>query len=232
LATPTLRAMLLNVNERRGDPARVKQVIQEMDPDIVVLVEISPKWIRDLQWLAISHPYSCVRPRDDNFGIGVFSKMPLADCEIVFIGEAHVPSIVATIDTPQGKLCVIATHPLPPGGAEYSRLRNDQLDQLPEHIPTSVPVMLLGDLNVTPWSSHFRRLLSRTRMIDSSKGRGVQPTWPNNNPFLRIPLDHCLHSSDIFVWSKTIGEDVGSDHYPVFIDFSIRNERNTVLEQK
>ncbi len=225
-ATPTLRAMLLNVNTRLGDAARVKQLIQEMDPDILVLEEISSQWVLDLQWLANSYSHSRVQPREDNFGIGLFSKLPFAESEIVYIGDAQVPSIVATIDTGRKKLRVIATHPLPPAGAPYSRWRNDQLDRLPDYVRSSLPLILLGDLNVTPWNYHFRRLLKRTGLIDSSKGRGIQPTWPNYNPLLLIPIDHCLHSSDISVLSKRIGVDVGSDHYPVIVDFAIKTEQD------
>jgi len=140
----SLRAMLLNVNTCLGDAKRVKYVIQEYDPDIIVLEEINSQWVSDLQWLTESHPHSCVQSRDDNFGIGLFSKLPLVRSEVVYIGIANVPSIVATLDTEPGTLDIIATHPLPPGGAGYSQLRNDQLDEIPDYIRLSSPVLLLG----------------------------------------------------------------------------------------
>lgn len=223
----TLRAMLLNVNTERGDPERVREVIQAVDPDVVVLEEISSRWVRNLEWLAKTHPHSSTQPREDNFGIGLFSRFPLVQADTVYIGDAGVPSIIARIETGEGPLVVIATHPLPPGGAEYSRWRNEQLEKLPEHIPASVPVLLLGDLNVTPWNHQFRRLLKRSGLKDSAQGRGVQPTWPSDIPLLLIPIDHCLHSPDIFVSGRKTGPDVGSDHYPVIVDFGINPNRET-----
>jgi endonuclease/exonuclease/phosphatase (EEP) superfamily protein YafD len=220
----TLRAMLLNVNTRLGDSERVKRVIRDADPDILVLEEISSQWMADLAWLTNSHPYCLTQPREDNFGIGLFSKFPLAESVVAYIGSAEVPSILATINTGQTNLRVIATHPLPPVGRGYSRWRNEQLDQLPEHVQSSLPLILLGDLNISPWSYHFRRLLKRTELRDSSQGYGVQPTWPNYNPLLRIPIDHCLHSMHIVIIDRSIGPDVSSDHYPVIIDFAITDE--------
>lgn len=217
----TARLMLLNVNTRLGDADRVKQTIQEFDPGIIVLEEINARWVRDLQWLNNSHPHSCVKPREDNFGMGLLSKHPLAKSDIVYIGNALVPSIMATINIGKDKLCVIATHPLPPWGASYSRGRNEQIEKLSDYISSSSPLILLGDLNVTLWSYHFRKLLNCTALIDSSKGRGIQPTWPSYNPLLWIPIDQCLHSRDVAVLNKRIGEDVGSDHYPVIVDFAI-----------
>jgi endonuclease/exonuclease/phosphatase (EEP) superfamily protein YafD len=223
---PSLRAMLLNVNTRLGDADRVRAVVSAANPDILVLEEISSRWLSDLAWLASSYPHSLTQPREDNFGIGLFSKLPLAEAEVVYIGDAEVPSILATVSTAQTNLRVIATHPLPPVGRDYSRSRNEQLDRLPDFVRSHLPILLLGDLNVTPWNYHFRRLLARTGLRDSAKGYGVQPTWPNYNPLLRIPIDHCLHSVDIAVIDRKVGESVSSDHYPVIVDFVIQKKQS------
>jgi len=224
-ATPVLRAMLLNVNTRLGDADRVQEVIAAADPDILVLEEISSRWMSALAPLADSYPHSLTRTREDNFGIGLFSKLPLVESEVAYIGDAHMPSILATVRTGQADLRVIGTHPVPPIGQGCSWWRNDQLDRLPGHIRTDLPVLLLGDLNVTPWNYHFRRLLARSGLRDSARGYGVQPTWPHHNPLLRIPIDHCLHSEDIVIVDRTIGESASSDHYPVLVDFVIRKSR-------
>jgi len=215
------RAMLLNVNTHSGDPERVALLIQDIDPDILVLEEISDRWMSDLSSLTRSHPYSRMELREDNFGIGLFSKFPLLDATIMYIGDFPVPSILATVDTGAGRFRVLATHPLPPWGTMYSQYRNEQLDRLPEYVSSTLPFLLLGDLNTTPWSYHFRKLVRRSGLIDSSKGRGIQPSWPTSNPLLLIPLDHCLHSADLFIANRIIGPDAGSDHYPLIVDFSI-----------
>ncbi len=224
-AMPSVRAMLLNVNTHNGDPERVREVVVTTNPDILVLEEIGARWVPFLTWLENSYPYSLTQLREDNFGIGLFSKLPLAEGEVIYIGGAEVPSIVATVTTAHSPLILIATHPLPPAGRSYSHWRNDQLERLPGYIRSNYPVLLLGDLNVTPWNHHFRLLLARTGLRDSAKGFGVQPTWPNFNPLLRIPIDHCLHSEDIIIVDRQIGEDVSSDHYPLIVDFVIIVER-------
>lgn len=229
-ANPPLRAMLLNVNTRLGDASRVRAVVSDADPDLLVLEEISSAWISDLEWLTNSYPYSLTQPREDSFGIGLFSKLPIAEADVVYIGNPEVPSIIATVRAGHTNLRVIATHPVPPGGPVYSQWRNSQLELLPAYTRTPFPVLLLGDLNVTPWNYYFRRLLARTGLRDSAKGYGVQPTWPNYNPLLRIPIDHCLHSPDIIVVNRRVGQSVSSDHYPVIVDFEIRTETETARQ--
>ncbi len=220
----TIRVMLLNVNTALGDSERVKQAIQEEAPDIIVLEEINYRWALDLKRLKTSYPHTCIQPRSDNFGIGLYSKYPLTHSEVVYIGDAQVPSIVATIETPQGPLSVVGTHPLPPGSADYSRLRNQQLEALVDYTQPDHPLIIVGDLNATPWNYYFKRLLKRGKLLDSSRGFGPQSTWPTHMPILRIPLDHCLHSSDICVVNRYVGENVNSDHFPLIVDIAIANQ--------
>ena len=86
------------------------------------------------------------------------------------------------------------------------------------------PVLVLGDLNASPWSSHFRRFLRDSGLRDSAQGRGVQPTWPAGMPWLWIPIDHCLHSPQLQVVARHVGPNLGSDHYPVVVDFVVNRK--------
>jgi endonuclease/exonuclease/phosphatase (EEP) superfamily protein YafD len=210
-SNPRLRVMLLNVNTTTGNPALVKKEIQAADPDILVLEEINRRWIGELAWLKASHPHSITQPREDNFGIGVFSKQPLLDAKVVHLGLS-IPSILAFLEIPGNRLRIVATHPTPPTSRDYARWRNKQLDLLPDALGTAAPVVLVGDLNVTPWNHYFRTLLKRTGLRDSAAGRGFQPTWPNTSSFFRIPIDHVLHSPDLAVVERRVGNDVDSDH--------------------
>lgn len=217
-ATLSIRLMLINVNTRSGNPRLVESAVAGTDPDVLVLEEISEHWMESLTWLTNSYPHSCVRPRYDNFGIGLFSKMPIVTNRIDFIGNPEVPTILAIVDAGTTRLQVIATHPVPPVGFLGATWRNGQLNELPDHRRSDMPVIVIGDLNVTPWNYHFKRLLRRGRLLDSARGYGLQTTWPSHNPLMRIPLDHCLHSPDLFVADRRIGPPVGSDHYPLIVD--------------
>lgn len=216
-----MRAMLFNINTNNGDANRVLNEIHRIDPDILVLQEISARWVSALSSLNDLYPHLVIRPREDNFGIGLYSKLALTESEVIFIGDARVPSIVAMANTPGGDIRVVATHPLPPMGRAYSTMRNDQLASLPSYLDSDIPVLLLGDLNTTPWNYSFRRLIAQSGLRDSARGFGVQPTWPNVIPLFRIPIDHCLHSPDIMVIDRSIGNNASSDHYPLIIDFVI-----------
>lgn len=217
-----LRAVLINVNSRLGDPDRVRAFVEEAHPDILVLEEISSRWAPTVRLLSRVYRWKLVIPRDDNFGIALLSRLRPDRLEVVEIGDAEVPSLEAVLRTSAGPLRVIATHPPPPLNAEYSGWRNRQLEALPARIPRGESVLVLGDLNITPWNGRFRELLQASGLVNSSKGFGVQGSWPHFAVPLRIPLDHCLHSPDIVTINRRIGPDVGSDHLPLLVDFAMR----------
>ena len=214
-----VRVMLANVHRANRDFAAVAAAVRRFAPDMVVLEEVDERWLAELEPAMVG--YRCTKePRTDNFGLAFFSKFPVIQAKVIYIGGAEVPSIMAEVETPQGRVTVLATHPLPPLGREYSRWRNEQLAKLPRWVRgASSPVLLLGDLNCSPWSPSFSRLLRESGLKDSARGRGVQPTWPSNNFFLRIPLDHCLYSPAITVVRREVGPAVGSDHFPLIVDF-------------
>jgi endonuclease/exonuclease/phosphatase (EEP) superfamily protein YafD len=224
----TLRAMLFNVHTQNGSPAEVVKLVLTEQPDFLILEEINASWLNDLAELKATYPHKVVQPRADHFGIGLWSKFPLLDVQIVEIGESAVPTIFAVAQSPQGEIQLVGTHPLPPGGAEYSRLRNEQLRLLAETVAAfDRPILLLGDLNTTPWNHHFQNFLSQSGLQNSAAGRGVQASWPSHLLPLRIPLDHCLHSPSIGIANRRVGANsAGSDHFPVIVDFGLKADHD------
>lgn len=216
-----VHAMLMNILASNGNTEQVLAAIQSADPDLLLLEEVTPKWAAELSKL--NYPYSVADVRDDCFGIMLLSRYPLANTNVVFVGTAGVPTITADVYLPQGEISLIGTHPLPPFNAEYSKHRNLQLADLPSLVKKQTkPVLLIGDLNTSPWSYWFRRVLNESGLKNSMQGFGFQPSWPSNNRLLRIPIDHMLHSPEIVIHNRVIGPDIGSDHLPVIVDFSVK----------
>ena len=80
--------------------------------------------------------------------------------------------------------------------------------------------ILAGDLNCTPWSYWFRRLLRESQLSNSAHGRGLNITWtPLRIAVCGLPIDHVLVGSEIRVSRRFVGPYLGSDHRPVVVDF-------------
>ena len=217
----TLRVTLSNVYTHRGDPVRTLEVLRELRPEIIVLLEISEQWTEALEPLHKTHPHYREVPLENNFGIGIYSVHPFLSIETLYLAQSKQPSFFAVVDTPLGPVTVIATHTLPPMSGRYSALRNAQLSDVADlAAATQGPVLLIGDLNVSPWSPYFKDLVRQSGLLDSARGNGIQPTWPTYNPAFFIPIDHCLHSPDLAVRKRFTGPATGSDHYPLSLVFT------------
>lgn len=220
---PTLRALLANVNAGNRDLERLQHLIVESDPDIILLLEATP-WLLDrLRDLNKSYPHHVAEPRDDPFGIALFGRHPWGRSQIFRFGDAaSPPAIVATITAGERSFTLIGTHPWPPVSAELAEGRNEQLRALASRVRQSqLPLLVLGDLNLSPWSPWFARLLADSGLRDSRRGRGIQPSWPAGWWPLWIPIDHALYSEGIHIRHREIGPAIGSDHYPVIVDFQV-----------
>jgi endonuclease/exonuclease/phosphatase (EEP) superfamily protein YafD len=217
----SLQLLLANVHTDNHNYASLLELISRERPDVIALLEVNNTWLHAVATLEKSHPYYRKVPRSDNFGIALYSRLPLADTRTVYLSAAEIPSIQTTLTLAGNRtLRILATHPLPPGNAETVTLRDGQLTAIAGWSTNSpTPALVIGDLNCTPWSPPFWRLLSDGAMKDT--GRGITPTWPVKPWFLRIPLDHCLVTSSILTHEHRIGPDIGSDHFPIIVNVAL-----------
>lgn len=223
LHSHTLRALAANVLYSNREHEQVRRCIRDLQPDVVVLAEVTREWAHGLQALGADYPFVASAFRFKGFGIYLLSRLPLERADVVQIGTAGLPSVVARLQVGRQPLTIIGTHPCSPINARRARLRDEQLMALAGFVSSQQgPLILMGDLNTTSWVPGFQRLLSRSGLRDSRVGFGLQPTWPAASPLLRIPIDHCLVSDEVVIRRRWVGPDIGSDHYPIVIDFSIR----------
>lgn len=217
-----LRLAAINVHTANERADLVLDFLRSADADVILLMEVNERWMSDLSPLQRSHPHLLAAPREDNFGIALFSQIPLTNHSVIELGDAGVPSITTDILVGPTKISLLGTHPLPPGTSEYARLRNDQLREIAKHVRAhSGPCIVLGDLNATPWSPYFADLLRDGGLKNASQGRGLHGSWPAWLPVGRIPLDHCLVSPSIGVISKRLGPHIGADHLPIVAELWI-----------
>lgn len=219
---PRLRILLANVHTSNTQHGKMIAYVQRCNPDVVVFEEVDERWVEALKPLRAAYPHGQTEDQEDNFGIALWSRLPLEESSVQYFGEAWLPSIVARLKLDRLPVTLVATHPLPPMSGENVRLRNGQLSAVAEYVSSqSGAKVVVGDLNTTSWSPCFAQLENGTGLRDSRKGFGLQPTWPAGVPWLWIPIDHCLVSSEVAVVSREVGPQVGSDHYPVLIELSL-----------
>lgn len=183
--------------------------------DLVVLQEVTEAWSRRLAERA-DLPHRQVLARDDPYGMAVLGGWPLESFAWVDLVGDGLPSAEGTVLVQGRRVRFIGLHthwPLTPG---LARARDAALQRAAARAGESVePVVLLGDLNVTPFSPAFERLLEHGGLRDVLQGARWQPTWAARAWPVALRIDHVLLSQDLCVEYATVGPDIGSDHRPV-----------------
>ncbi len=216
---PAVRLVLLNLFALNTSVDRVVKFLLGTNADVLVLQEVSERWLSDLRDVVAEYPYCKSVILERGFGIMLLSRLPVDAADVVRIIPNGLPVVVARLHCDGQLLTVVSAHPLSPVNPRRLRLRNELLTALAGFTKSLTgPVMLLGDLNTTSWTPAFRRLIRESGLRDSRIGFGIQASWPARAGWLRITLDHCLVSDGVAVRLRKLGPHVGSDHHPVIVD--------------
>jgi endonuclease/exonuclease/phosphatase (EEP) superfamily protein YafD len=135
---------------------------------------------------------------------------------VVDLAGDGLPSFAGVVDTGGQRIHFLGLHTHWPLTPALAAARDEALQGAAQLASAAdLPVVLLGDLNVTPDSPAFDRLIELGGLRDVMRDRGWHPTWLANVWPLALRIDHVLVSSGLCVEHAEVGPPLGSDHRPV-----------------
>jgi endonuclease/exonuclease/phosphatase (EEP) superfamily protein YafD len=215
-----VRVASINVLYTNGQFQRVADFIHHERPDAVVLVEMNETWRRALAGLKKEFPYRYETLGVSHRGVNLWSRLPMKDVGVLPIEARREPAVQATLLSQGRSLRLFGVHANWPIAPRCAARRNRQVVLLAERAraPTGMPLLVVGELNVTPFSPHFTRLLANGGLRSAADGFGWQPTWPSVIPLAGIQIDHALVNPAVTVENFRRGPFDGSDHRPIIVD--------------
>jgi len=224
---PALRIATVNLNEFGEDEAAMVTGLRQLDCDVLVLLEFTPRWERLLAAARVAdHAHRVIGERASLDGlqtgglrVAIWSRLP-------FAGEPHtclLQGFNAQLRAPiawQGRTFWLhAVHPLPPLSLQYDgvfRQRRELLDWLRT---SPHPRIVAGDLNAAPRGALRARLHELGLRSAGDEVHGQSPgTWPMDRawaaPF-RLAIDQILVDDAFVVDDCDVGPPNGSDHAPL-----------------
>lgn len=234
-AEHTVTVLTHNILAANRDASRLADAILAEDADIVALQELVANHANRLApRLTARYPYRVIY---SNQGLGLYSRYPIRDAELLTLAPESSYAIRAIVDTPSGPLTVFNAHPRNPridwtpgeGSllyiADFDPSRRDRAIATLAAAVARVqgPVIVLGDLNLPDRSGAYRQLTARLDDAHREAGWGLGYTFPEGwaggrlwFPFPVLRIDYVLHSPDIRAVETRRGAPSGSDHLPVF----------------
>jgi endonuclease/exonuclease/phosphatase (EEP) superfamily protein YafD len=212
-----VRLVVANVLMTNRPTEPLLALIRRLDPDLVLLVETDAWWHAQLAPLRASYPFTIAHPRDDTYGLHLFSRFELVDPKVRFLIDGYVPSIRTGVRLPSGGLIDLhGVHPKPPPHQDTARRDAELLITAREVRETASPSIVAGDLNDVAWSRTTRLFQEVGGLLDPRIGRGFYPTYNANWPLLRWPLDHVFFEPEFSLMRLAVLGDIGSDHFPLY----------------
>lgn len=218
------RLIQFNINRHNRQIESLAATLKASGADIIVLQELTPEANQLLEVaLRQSYPYRLLQPLPHAFGMGLFSRWPLEALQRWSpVGIDAASFRVQMVVPGMGQLTLAAIHPYPPMNGAMAHQRNDEIMQAASWLAGQAgPRILIGDMNLTPYSVWFRKLMASSGL---KPVRSLIPfahaTWPDSYLLLplKIPIDHILISDDLAFTRWQAGFGHGSDHAMVVSD--------------
>jgi endonuclease/exonuclease/phosphatase (EEP) superfamily protein YafD len=214
----TISVLVTNVLQDNRNASGLLDIVNEMDPDILIAVETNSWWDAQLAALSARFPFNVRVPLENTYGMHVFSRLELRDACVRELVTPGIPSVRASVRLRSGKECEIyAVHPEPPLPHKDVEQRDAELLLIArEAKQRRRPTLVAGDLNDVAWS-HTTRLFQRiSGLLDPRVGRGIFATFHTSHWLVRWPLDHLFHDPSFRLVDIKVLRSYGSDHFPIY----------------
>jgi endonuclease/exonuclease/phosphatase (EEP) superfamily protein YafD len=213
----TLEILTFNVTASNPERSSVIDYLAASEADIIFLHESSTDWEDALSRSDL--PYRMVNAREPG---SVFGTLALvgedAVASVVALGDFGQLSIEVVAELDGQEIRVLGSHPLSPVSSTRAQARDEQLRLIGEWAARQeVPVVVTGDFNASTWSRGFSLVTKEADLVNSQKGFGVQASWPAGHTLFAIPIDHLVHSPELTTIDRRLGENLGSDHFSLFV---------------
>lgn len=228
-ASQSFSVMTLNLDKGAADPPRVVETAAEGGAEVLVLQEVTPAGLRQLERYGIgeAYPYRAGRPAPESSGTMVFSVFRLAEGRPI---RTRLGSWQVDVVSPQGVLRMYAVHVRPP--TESTSGWGKELAMLERMVAADPEVdLVVGDLNATPDHEPLQQLLDRgLRSAAELANAGWMPTWPSDGQerVLGVPvppvvqIDHVLLGTALTALGASAPSLEGTDHRAVIAELAFR----------
>jgi endonuclease/exonuclease/phosphatase (EEP) superfamily protein YafD len=222
------RLLQINVRFDNPSPKQLLQLIAQTKPDIITAQEVTRRWRGEFETITSAYPYQLFCSAHRKIGdVAILSRRPFVDTASNYCGKGASIGIQSV--NFGGQIIDIASIHL------FWPWPHQQPSQILDMTPVfetlgkdNRPILIAGDLNAPRWSTAARDIAahSQTSTIHYRGASWLPFEFPARwTQWIGLPIDN-VFSSGLIVRSIKLQPNVGSDHLPLLIEFTlpVRNE--------
>jgi endonuclease/exonuclease/phosphatase (EEP) superfamily protein YafD len=229
----TVRILWANLHSWDTNLAALEALVEAEKPDIAVFTELAVSHGQAFNRLRPILPFQSPLPRDGNpREMILLTVRPPVSLTFDYGPGPKTPLMVSQLCPAEGFCLTLlglhAARPVPFGDT----LRDLELDHAARvahrFIELGDHVILVGDLNTTPFSPAFSRMLAIGGLVDAAIASSEKPhvpdaTWgpSQSGPLPGFAIDHALLGPGLDLVELRTGAPIGSDHLPLVLDVRI-----------
>lgn len=206
-----------------SDTSEVEQLVSLVDghePFVAAFAEMNQDLYEALRVELPDYTTSHYHDGQGPFDVAVFvhNDEDVISLEtLTFFEDIDLPLLRIRLGTTAGTQTIFVAHPTPPITTRSATLRNDYLEKVAAEVQKEDSVIVVGDLNTTPYSPVFKDFLIQTELVPAGGNLTHPRTWPTWLPdLLRIPIDHGFMSQGVRA-SIVPADRIEGDHLPILI---------------
>jgi endonuclease/exonuclease/phosphatase (EEP) superfamily protein YafD len=223
--TTDVRVLAFNAHRSIGALEKLNVQISEEQPTFVLLTEFPSDLEKIIGELAQTYPHIVYETKNSPFDVLFLSAWPIKTWEIKRKLD-FLPLLKAEVCSPDNKdycMTIFGLHAPRPLSEVGVRIQTNILQQISQMAnERNGPVLVMGDLNTTPWTPTFSRFIKTSQLRNSAMGFQWQSTWLSRSPLFGLALDHILINRYVSTRNWWVGNALGSDHFPVAADLTVR----------
>ncbi|MCC8359693.1 endonuclease/exonuclease/phosphatase family protein [Salinimicrobium sediminilitoris] len=222
----SVEILIVNVLMTNKNAARLREIIDEHQPDMVLAMEVNSWWVEQLD--EMDYPFAIKYPLDNAYGMVLYSRLPLSESEVKFFRHQDVPSFHTVVELRSGeKIKFHGVHPVAPFPSEKYPdnvgLQELALSKVGKLVAAdTLPSIVAGDFNDVSWSSTTKFFEEHGNLKNVRLGRGLYNSFSAQSFLMRWPLDHFFVTSEFGAVKLQKLDEFGSDHFPIIAELVLQ----------
>ncbi len=222
----SLKVLIANVLITNRDAAKLREIIEKHQPDMVLAMEVNSWWVEQLD--QIGYPFAIKYPLENAYGMALYSKLPLLEKDVKFFQHHDVPSVHTVVELKSGqKIKFHGVHPVAPFPSDKYPdnvgLNEVALTKVGKLVAAdNLPSIVAGDFNDVSWSSTTKFFEEHGNLKNVRLGRGLYNSFSAQSFWMRWPLDHFFVTEEFEAVKVQRLDKFGSDHFPMLTELILR----------